>query len=537
MKKIKFTIARKIIASLAVILFLFIITAIFSIAVLQQNIDDDIANIYQPSLDQVEELAIRLKESEKYSNTWIYQPNESDKAGLRLIHSKFIPEGIAQLNTYVQRWSNQDEAETLRNTLVVISRLAESEKAVMQALATTADYDSAENIERAITVFEKEVMVSSKEADIILQNLIVSLKKQIAELAENKVAALNRLRNTIIILGFIGFAIGVFASAYLTRSITRPIIALKSNLNQLSQGEIPTLTIQKTGDEIGEMVDGMESYLRALKNTSVFAGQIGMGEFNTEYKALSERDILGNALISMRDNLKKSAEEERKRTWAVEGLAQFGEILRNQDPDIEKFGDQVLSFTVKYVNANQGKLYVVNDDVKDDEYLQMISCYAWDKKKFVQQKINKGEGLTGQCWQEGEAIYMTKVPDAYVKITSGLGAANPTNIFIVPLKVNEAIFGVIELASFSVFEDSERDFMLKLSENLAAAISTVRINNKTKTLLTQTQQQAEEMRSQEEEMRQNMEELSATQEEMGRKEKEYVRKIEELEKKLIVLSN
>jgi methyl-accepting chemotaxis protein len=57
---------------------------------------------------------------------------------------------------------------------------------------------------------------------------------------------------------------------------------------------------------------------------------------------------------------------------------------------------------------------------------------------------------------------------------------------------------------------------------LAAAISTVRINDRTKQLLEQSQQQAEEMKAQEEEMRQNMEELTATQEEMQRKESEML---------------
>ncbi|UXE67445.1 MAG: GAF domain-containing protein [Chryseotalea sp. WA131a] len=145
---------------------------------------------------------------------------------------------------------------------------------------------------------------------------------------------------------------------------------------------------------------------------------------------------------------------------------------------------------------------MVNDDNKNHECLQMIACYAWDKKKFVEQKIERGDGLIGQCWQEGEPVYIMQVPENYVSITSGLSLANPRNIFIVPLKVNESIFGVLELESFKSLEEYERDFVVKLSENLAAAISTVRINTRTKHLPEQSQQQAEEMKAQEEEMRQ-----------------------------------
>ena len=91
---------------------------------------------------------------------------------------------------------------------------------------------------------------------------------------------------------------------------------------------------------------------------------------------------------------------------------------------------------------------------------------------------------------------------------------------------------MFEIASFKTFEPYEIEFVRELSEALASFISVNRINEQTKILLEESQQQAEEMRSQEEEMRQNMEELAATQEEMQRKEQEYVSRIEELEREL-----
>ena len=102
-----------------------------------------------------------------------------------------------------------------------------------------------------------------------------------------------------------------------------------------------------------------------------------------------------------------------------------------------------------------------------------------------------------------------------------------------PLQVNDAVDGVLELASFHPFAPHQIDFLEKTGESVAAAVRNVRINEKTRTLLAETQQQAEEMRSTEEEMRQNMEELAATQEEMQRKEQEYIKKIEEMEQQLV----
>ena len=131
-----------------------------------------------------------------------------------------------------------------------------------------------------------------------------------------------------------------------------------------------------------------------------------------------------------------------------------------------------------------------------------------------------GEGLVGRCAQERETIYMDDIPDSYIKITSGLGTSNPRSLLLVPLKVNEEIHGVLEIASFKAFETYQIDFIEKLGESIAATISSTKINEQTSKLLKESQNQAEKMRAQEEIMRQNMEELQATQEEMKKKELE-----------------
>jgi predicted transcriptional regulator len=95
--------------------------------------------------------------------------------------------------------------------------------------------------------------------------------------------------------------------------------------------------------------------------------------------------------------------------------------------------------------------------------------------------------------------------------------------------LNAEIVGIIEMASFTVFESHEIDFIKRASEQITAVIASVKSAHHTAKLLEASQQQQEEVRSQEEEMRQNMEELSATQEEMSRKENEYIRRIRELE--------
>lgn len=257
---------------------------------------------------------------------------------------------------------------------------------------------------------------------------------------------------------------------------------------------------------------------KAVESLSNFIESISAGDFTADIQ-LEDGSSLGTTLLAMRDKLKVNAEDDNRRNWSTSGLAQIGQILRvNTTSTIELF-DNIIKFVVRYTKSNQGGLFILNEENENDPFLELVACYAFERKKYLTKRIGNGEGLVGQCYLEGERIYLLEVPPEYVSITSGLGGSAPNALLLVPLKVNDKIFGVLELATFGKFEEHEIELVEKLTESIASTISSVRISESTRILLEKTQQQAEEMRAQEEEMRQNMEELEATQEEMRRKEK------------------
>ena len=251
-------------------------------------------------------------------------------------------------------------------------------------------------------------------------------------------------------------------------------------------------------------------------------------------KSKEANDQLVGKEGELKENLKKieaAQEEEKKRQWASEGLAQSIKIMRDH-AEMQELYDDLVSFTVKYVGANQAGLFVINEDNQDDMFLELVSSYAYDRKKYIEKKVNIGEGLLGQTYLEGQYVFLKEIPEGYINITSGLGKANPRSLLIMPVKVNEKTLGLIELASFNEFEDYQIQFLETLGENIASTIDSTRNTVRMQRLLEDSQQQAEEMRAQEEEMRQNQEELQATQEELGRQKGEMEEEIAQLKEEL-----
>ena len=279
-----------------------------------------------------------------------------------------------------------------------------------------------------------------------------------------------------------------------------------------------------------------------LKKVREFIKAISSGNYgitwegmNDENKDVNDESIAGE-LLNMRNQMQLVKEQDQIRIWTTEGLSKFSEIIRNNQENFDKLSENLISNVVNYVGAKVGGLFILEEE-ESKKFLQLRAAYAYDRKKFLSKTVEIGEGLIGQCYLERQTIYMEKVPNNYLSITSGLGGANPSSLLVIPLRTNEKIEGVLELASLKPFKPHEIEFLEKLGELLASSIITVRTGEKTTKLLQVSQEQAEEMRAQEEEMRQNLEELEATQEQMHRSVTELGTLKDTLEKEKYLLDS
>lgn len=275
--------------------------------------------------------------------------------------------------------------------------------------------------------------------------------------------------------------------------------------------------------KIAEDSAKINSYATSLEQVK----KLSRGDLNIHVDTNSgseHENELNRAILSLRSYLLRSREEqevrrmeEQQRQWTTEGIALFSELLRASYPNMQEFSYAIVSNLVKYVDATQGGIFLLEHDENNIPYFSQAAAFAYDRRRMVSNRIEWGSGLVGAAAYEKESIYLTDIPDSYVSITSGLGTTRPKCLLVIPLITDSEVMGVVEVASLNAIKDHERDLLEKIGSSIASTIQTLKITHHTNTLLEQSRKQADMLRIQEEEMRQTIEELNATQEEAARK--------------------
>lgn len=494
-----------------------------------------------PTVSHLRNIHSDLSNSEELITTWLSNMNEDipQKRRLSKIHNESYPLNSKKLRRSSRKWG-EGYFSKIDTLLSSIDRVIEAQHSVI------IKYDEAEayttlgaksELPELIFSFSNGVRFEETEA------LIKSLDRQI-EFANKEYgihtkelnSVIKNMRNLTLGLGLVFLIFGAFLAYYITGTIVKPIYNLKSLLTTMGRGVLPKVNLEKRKDELGEMSVALSNLIKGLKSIVGFSKSIGTGDFDTDFTPLSSDDALGNNLLIMRDNLKIVSEEDRRRNWTTGGLAKFSELLREESDNVSSLTEKLISELVVYLAANQGGVFVLEES-EDVPFMSLKSCYAWDRRKFIDQKVYLGDGLVGQSWLEQDVLYITDVPSDYIKITSGLGKALPKSLLIVPMISSEQVYGVIELASFNEFEEYEIEFVKRLAESTAATIGSASVNERTKVLLKQTQVNSEQLRKHEEDLVSNQQEMKKNQESLGNEIDTLRNKVTELTNKSDMLKD
>ena len=151
------------------------------------------------------------------------------------------------------------------------------------------------------------------------------------------------------------------------------------------------------------------------------------------------------------------------------------------------------------MNAQYGVFYVSKRD-EDETKLELVASYGAESPDEIKREFALREGLIGQAAADKRQLVLKDVPPDFLQVRSGLGKATPANVNILPALFEDEVKAVIELASFSEFNETHQSFLDQLMESVGIVLNTIAATMRTEGLLKQSQLLTQELQARQTEL-------------------------------------
>ncbi len=437
--KFKFTIAYRIGAGFAVLLFLTILVFYNTNNVLTRSkqISDDINEIYNPSVYELEVLKLHLLQANTLIEDWVYTQQSEDsenKSAYKHLVDSLIPASKTNVKGLYKYWRDS-EKYMAEEIFAEIDTMLESHNQIRNNLVKWMDYEDAEA--KLLSEFVLEEAVGQlKEIDILLQDLIIREKDNAISVSNDMVESFETLQFLVRYLGVALVLMGVIISLYTARSIVKPVNFAKNIILDLSRGIIERRKMKSRNDEIGEMTEAMNKLIEGLNMTKDFANALGSGNYDFPFTLLSDQDSLGKDLLKMRVDLAENERilEEKVKQRTAEVVRQKEEI-ESQSKEISRLFEEVTD-SIVYAKRIQTAILLPDSEVKK---LLPNSFIFFKPKDIVSGDFYWIDQKNGQHFFAASDCTGHGVPGAFMSIIGHNGLDHAVNFCETPAEILDAL--------------------------------------------------------------------------------------------------
>ena len=263
------------------------------------------------------------------------------------------------------------------------------------------------------------------------------------------------------------------------------------------QAKVPGVagTWKDLTENVNQLAGNLTSQVRAIAEVST---AVTKGDLTRSITVEAEGEVLAlkDNINQMIKNLKETTEKNMEQDWLKTNLARFSAMMQGQK-NLSAVSRLIMSELTPLVSAQHGAFYTVN---VEENRLDLIASYAYNKSATVPTSFEFGEGIVGQCALEKKPISLGTVPDDYIRIASGLGYAGPANILVLPVLFEGDVLAVIELASFQSFNSIHRVFLDQLMVSVGVVLNIIGASMRTEELLQELQNSNGELETQAKEL-------------------------------------
>ncbi len=245
-----------------------------------------------------------------------------------------------------------------------------------------------------------------------------------------------------------------------------------------------------------------------------------------QVEARGEVAELKDNINTMIDNLRLTTDRSNEQDWLKGNLARITALLQGQR-NLATVGSMLLAEVTPLVNAHRAVLY--RREAGETPRLRLVASFAGQHRPQLEDTINIGEGLLGQCAADGRRRVLNDIAGEAGTIPSGLVRFRPRSLVVLPVLFEGEVRAVIELASLGTFTASHLAFLEQLTASLGILLNGIEATMQTEGLLVQSQQLAAELQAQQAELQQTNEQLAQKAQQLAEQNAEVERKNREIE--------
>jgi len=150
------------------------------------------------------------------------------------------------------------------------------------------------------------------------QDALSDYNKQLADKnAKACDAAVSSARFGVIAVLLVALVLAVGISIYIVRSITSPLSVVSGIVHTVTCGELPEKAKVHSHDELGQMIEQVNSMIDYLQENAALATSISQGDLRVDAKPLSDKDVLGSAFKKMLENLRSTVTQVAEAATSV----------------------------------------------------------------------------------------------------------------------------------------------------------------------------------------------------------------------------
>ncbi|HXL89766.1 MAG TPA: HAMP domain-containing protein [Streptosporangiaceae bacterium] len=274
-------------------------------------------------------------------------------------------------------------------------------------------------------------------------------------------------------------------------------------------------TWKRLTENVNELAGNLTRQVRAIAEVT---SAVASGDLTRSISVEAQGEVaeLKDNINAMVQSLRETIRANQQQDWLKTNLAMLGGMMQGHR-DLAVVGELIMDELAPLVGAQHGTLFLAEPDAEGETRLRLIAGYGLRTEKEVPVQYRLGQSLIGQVARSKRSIVVKDVPEGYVRISSGLGEAQPACLAVLPILFEDQVLGVIELASFSPFSEVQNSFLAQLTETLGVNVNTIIANARTDALLEQSQQLTAELQRRSEELQAQQEELQRSNAELGDK--------------------